>query len=84
MLYCHSSRYVTYNVLALCLACTLYNHMMLWHSEVRSAGISVCVSHLAQKCLKKTVNMNGSWPGWLQQYDNRSERVALESVLTCE
>ena len=56
---------------------------MVLHLEVHSEEIHVCVCHLAQKCIKN-INMNGSWPGWLQHYDNHSERVVLELVFTCE
>jgi hypothetical protein len=50
----HLKVYVIYNVLALCLACKLYNHnVMAWHSEVLSGESSLCVSHLAQKFIKK-------------------------------
>lgn len=46
--------YVICNVLALCLACKLYNHnIMVWHSEVPSGENSICVCHLPQKCIKK-------------------------------
>ena len=57
---------------------------MAWHSEVLSGESSLCVCHLVQKCMKKNVNMNGSWPGWLQQYGDCSERIVLELLLTCE
>jgi len=57
---------------------------MVWHSEVYSGESSICVCHLLQKCITKTVNMSGSWPGWLRQYGNCSERVVFEFGLTCE
>jgi hypothetical protein len=46
--------YVIYNVLALYLACKLYNqNITARHSEVRSGESNVYVCYLAQKCIKK-------------------------------
>jgi hypothetical protein len=74
--------YIVYNVL--CLACKLYNHnLLVWRSKICSGESNIPVCHLAQKYIKN-VNINGGWPGWLQQYGGRSERVVLELVFTCE
>jgi hypothetical protein len=62
-------------------ACNRENHSILvWHSEVDSRESSVQVCYSAQKYLKNYVNMNSSWPDWLQQIIP-ARRLAVNSTI---